>query len=224
MDPSSVTLKVVPLVGKALQQYRRRDVVRNLDREIRAELARDPTMGRGLRDNLETQWSYVHADGTAAALISGLLRSGDIRWLEALEVRVGQLLRGLETIPIGPEAASHRLVQAVVNNLATAQMNGQDATQLSTSLLMSRLERPAEQQPKVAEERTTDRVVTRVPDMAGEARLVASMPTSLFGLPADIADFTGRNESPDDRTSVHRYRFGIASPPTAPPFRQTRKP
>src|SRR5215216_6517953 len=96
----AVILKVAPLAIEQLHRYRRSNLSRSLDRRVQAELEADPELGPGLTDALLNEWLYIHGDPRGAVVIAGLLRDGDVAYLEALRVRATEPLSGLETLPI----------------------------------------------------------------------------------------------------------------------------
>src|SRR5689334_15853316 len=99
IDPASL-LKLAPLAIQQFKRYRRSDPSKSLDRLVQAELEADPDLGPQLTEALLYEWLYVHNDPRGAVVIEGLLRDGDIAYLDALRIRATELLSGLETLPI----------------------------------------------------------------------------------------------------------------------------
>jgi len=132
-------LKLTPLAAGALKSYRRGDPAKNLDRAVRADLENDRDLGPGVTDSLITQWLHVHNDSRAAVIIAGLLDHGDLAWLDALRIRMAELLHGLETLPWEVPAVVDRLTAAVAENFVAAQTNASEATQTSTNAVLSAL-------------------------------------------------------------------------------------
>jgi tetratricopeptide (TPR) repeat protein len=136
----AVILKLAPLAIEQLHRYRRSILSRSLDRRVQAELEADPRLGPGLTDALLNEWLHIHNDPRGAVVIAGLLREGDVAYLEALRIRATQLLSGLETLPIHVSDAVDRIVKAVANNFVAAQKDELDAAQSAASAVLSAVE------------------------------------------------------------------------------------
>src|SRR3954466_2536254 len=104
----ALMLKLAPFAVRQLQHYRRGNLSRSLDRRIQEELESDPQLGPSAREALVGEWLYIHDDPAGAVVIAGLLREGDVAYLEALRVRATQLLSGLETLPLEVPVAVDR--------------------------------------------------------------------------------------------------------------------
>jgi tetratricopeptide (TPR) repeat protein len=130
-------LKLAPFAIDQLHRYRRGNLSKSLDRRVQAELENDPQLGPELTDALLNQWFHIHNDRRGAVYIAGLLRHGDVAYLQAVRVRATELLTGLETLPIAVPAAVDRIVKAVENNFVAAQKDGLAAAQSTTSALLS---------------------------------------------------------------------------------------
>jgi tetratricopeptide (TPR) repeat protein len=133
-------LKLAPLAIQELRRYRRGNLSRSLDRRVQAELESDPQLGPGVTDALLNEWLYIHNDPRGAIVIAGLLREGDVAYLDALRIRATELLAGLETLPIEVSDAVDRIVKAVGNNFVAAQKGEMDAAQSAASAILSAVE------------------------------------------------------------------------------------
>jgi tetratricopeptide (TPR) repeat protein len=137
VDPYSIAAKIVPLTLHKLAEYRRSNVSRSLDRRVRDEFDADPSLGPQSTEALQWQWIQIHNDERAAALISALLRTGNLTYLQALRIRITEMLDGLETLPMGVEVAVARIVEAVEHNFVAAQKDEMNAAQATTSSILS---------------------------------------------------------------------------------------
>jgi hypothetical protein len=126
-------LKLAPLADRALKRYRDSDPSRNLDRAVRHELETDTAYGPRVREELINQWFYVHDDPRGAVIIAGYLRYREPAYLDALRLRIAEMLRGLETLQLDQATVADRLVRAVRNNIATAQKDDRQASQAGTT-------------------------------------------------------------------------------------------
>lgn len=136
----ALILKLAPLAAKQLQRYRRSNLSKSLDRRVQAELESDPALGPIVTDSLLNEWLHVHNDPRGAVIIDGLLRHGDVAYVEALRVRATELLSGLELLALGVPATVDRLVSAVANNFVGAQKDDAEAAQTGTSAVLSAID------------------------------------------------------------------------------------
>lgn len=132
----ALILKLAPLAAKQLQKYRRSHVSKSLDRLVQAELESDPALPPAVRDSLLNEWLHVHNDPRGAVVIDGLLRHGDVAYLDALRLRATELLAGLELLPLGVSDTVERLVAAVSNNFVAAQKDDLEGVQTGTSAIV----------------------------------------------------------------------------------------
>ena len=132
-------LKLAPLGLQQFKRYRRSNTSKSLDRRVQSELEADPSLGPRVTDSLLTQWYYIHNDPRGAVIIERLLTEGDVAYIAALRTRAGELLAGLETLPIDIDATVERIVRAVANNFVGAQKDEQEAVQTTASAVLSAL-------------------------------------------------------------------------------------
>jgi len=86
-----------------------------------------------------------HDDPRSAVLIAGYLRNREGAYVDALGIRIREMLRGFETLALDEATVADRLARAVRNNVATAQRDDRQAIQAGTTAVLSRLDTlPAE--------------------------------------------------------------------------------
>ena len=177
-------LKLAPLAAEQVKRYRRSNLAKSLDRRVLDELERDPDLGPNVTESLINEWHYIHGDGRGAVLIAGLLRNGDVAYLEALRIRAGEILAGLETLPLGIDATIDRLIKAVRNNFIAAQKDTDSAVQRGTSAVLSRMEPLA----------TRDDLAELGDRLAGDLQsLLARPPERVLILPTDLDESQERH-------------------------------
>ena len=137
---AALILKLAPLAAGQLRRYRRGNLSKALDRRVQAELESDPELGPTVTESLQNEWFHVHNDPRGAVIIGGLLRDGDVAYLDALRVRATELLSGLEMLPLGVSATVDRLVAAVANNFVAAQKDDAEAVQTGTRSVLSAID------------------------------------------------------------------------------------
>jgi predicted nucleic acid-binding protein/tetratricopeptide (TPR) repeat protein len=101
------------------------------------EFENDAALGPAASESLLREWLVLEADGSVAVILAGLLKYGDVVFLDALRARCLEMLEGLEMLPLGVEATIDRIVDAVRSNFVAAQRDTDDAVQRSTSALLT---------------------------------------------------------------------------------------
>jgi tetratricopeptide (TPR) repeat protein len=146
----ALILKLAPMAASAVKRYRSGDLARSLDKRVQSQFENDPDLGPRATEWLIEQWSYLHNDGRATVIIAGLLDKGDVAYIEALEIRAGEMLDGLEKLELGVEETIKHIVAAVKNNFVAAQKDAKEQNQTSTSAMLSAVE-PLARQDEVVE-------------------------------------------------------------------------